>query len=415
MTIPVGFTSIGRRLVAGLAFVLALAVAAGAAQTPLAPHTKLRVTVVQWMPLKGAYEQWSALGGEFTVSEDASLVLPVIGAVPVGASDPAALAADIATKLQASIGTVEKPDVTVAILDYPPVYVVGDVKTPGSYGYRAGLTVLQALALGGGEVRAGAEQSREQIRLVGELQGVDSAVLRASARIARLDAEMAGAGEIAFPPAPQDSAGRALAGEVHAQEKTIFAARANELDRQTKSLTELRTLLNAEIDVLEQKIVDADAGIAAVEKELQGVTVLVERGIAVASRQSDLERALASYRADRLDQVTAIMRARQAVAETTRNLDGLHDKRQTDIAAELQHEQSSLEQALLKREVTQKLLLDLLAAAPAGADATLSFAVVRREAGDVIELPAQETTLLRPGDVVKVTLAPSSSGREVSQ
>ncbi len=118
--------------------------------------------------------------------------------------------------------------------------------------------------------------------------------------------------------------------------------------------------------MLEQKIAAGDAGIASLEKELTGVTSLVEKGIAVAARQSETERLLASYRADRLDQVTAVMRARQGVAEATRNLDGLRDRRRTEIASDLQTEQSSLEQAMLKREVAQKLLLDLLATGPAG-------------------------------------------------
>lgn len=416
MPIAISLPSIRCRLVAGLAAIALLCAAAPGfvAEAPLAPQTKLRVTIVQWMPMKGAYEQWGALGGEFTVTDDATVVLPVIGAVPVGSGDSAALAADISRRLQAAIGTVEKPDTTVEILDYPPVYVVGDVQTPGAYPFRAGLTVLQALALGGGEARADAERSGGQIRLVGELRGLDNEVLRASARIARLRAETTGAGDISFPPAPADAAGAALAADIFAQEKTIFLARANELDRQARSLTELRELLNAEIGVLEQKIVAADAGIAAVEKELQGVTVLVERGIALASRQSDLERALAGHRADRLDQVTAVMRARQGVAETTRNLDGLHDRRQTEIAAELQSVQSGLEQLLLKREVAQKLLLDLLSTGPVGGGRAPTFAIVRRDADGAADLPALESTLLRPGDVVRVTSSPEAT-EEVSQ
>jgi len=403
------------KLLAGIVMILVLAFGGPvrSSDVPLAPQTKLRVTVVQWMPMKGAYEQWTALGGEFTVSEDSTLVLPVIGSIDVGRMDGGALGAEISRRLQVSIGTVDKPDTTVEILQYPPVYVVGDVKNPGTYGFRAGLTVLQALALGGGEIRPGPEQSRDQIRLVGDLQGFENEVLRASAKIARLRAEMADARVIDFPSAPQDSAGKALAAEVYAQEEMIFLARRNELDRQMKSLTELRELLNAEIVVLEQKIVAADAGIAADEKELSGVMVLVDKGIAIASRRTDLERALAGQRSDRLDQVTAVMRARQNVAEATRNLDGLHDSRRTAVASELQREQGSLEQTVLKREVTQRLLLDLLSAPSAGLDEeTLTFTIVRKEAGETNEMTALESTPLLPGDVVRVALSRLSSTSE---
>ncbi|MGO7565797.1 exopolysaccharide biosynthesis protein, partial [Rhizobium johnstonii] len=66
-----------------------------------------------------------------------------------------------------------------------------------------------------------------------------------------------------------------------------------------------------------------------------------------------------------LDLVTAIMRARQAISETTRNLEGLYDTRRSEVASQLQSEQASLYQLKLKREMTQKLLLDDLASAGA--------------------------------------------------
>ncbi len=375
------------------------------ADAPIGPQAKLRITVVQWMPIKGAYEPWTALGGEFSVSDDGAVVLPVIGAVPVGTFDSAALAQEISRRLQQTTGLVEKPYTTVEIVEYPPVYVVGDVTTPGAYPYRSGMTVLQALALGGGPYRSGEATGRDTIRLAGDLRGFDNDILRAQARIARLTAEMASAKEIAFPAPPSDIAGKALVEQISAQERTIFLARANELDRQTRSLNELRDLLRTEISVLEQKIAAADEGIKSVETELAGVTVLVERGIATASRRSDLERLLSSHRADRLDQITAVMRARQGIAEATRNLDGLLDSRNTAIASELQAEQSRLEQTLLRREVSQKLLLEMLSSGVSGLEPpSESFAVIRRDGADTREVPARQSTLLRPGDVIRVTL-----------
>ena len=93
-----------------------------------------------------------------------------------------------------------------------------------------------------------------------------------------------------------------------------------------------------------------DGLIATAERELAAVSTLVDKGIAVASRKSDLESTLAGYRTDRLDQVTAIMRARQAITEATRNLDGLYDKRQTEVASELQEERSNFDQLSVKQK-----------------------------------------------------------------
>ena len=49
------------------------------------------------------------------------------------------------------------------------------------------------------------------------------------------------------------------------------------------------------------------------QKEFAVVSALVEKGLAVASRKTDLEHAMAGFRTERLDQVTAVMRARQGI------------------------------------------------------------------------------------------------------
>lgn len=398
-------------LAGGLAF---LPNSGRAADAQLSPQTKLRVSVLQWMPMKGAYEEWTALGGEFVVSDTGSIVLPVIGAIPVGTMDSTALANEIAKRIQAKTGLVNKPDTTVEIVEFPPIYVVGDVNKPGEYKFRSRLTVLQAIALSGGELQPGENTSRDEIQLVGNLQGLAVEMLRGEARIARLQAEMNGTATIAFPPVPAGMDGKAAA-EVYAQEKTILVARANEIDRQTKSLTELSDLFSAEIGVLEEKIKATDIGIKSTETELANVKTLVEKGLAIASRQSELERALADYRAERLDQVTAIMRARQNITEATRNLEGLHDKQQTEVASQIQTEQGNLEQLAQKRDTTQKLLLDVLSrkdrtalSGEGGAELTIK----RSRLGEQVTIPATESTELMSGDVVEVRLPGMQRGRD---
>lgn len=380
----------------------------------IAPQTKLRVSVIQWMPTKGTYERWEALGGEFDVSQSGDVVLPVIGPLQVGNLDSTGLAAEIAKQLQEKLVLVDRPDTTVEILEYPPVYVLGAVRTPGEYKYRVGMTVLQALALGGGQPKADEEQTQKEIQLVSDLQVMDTDILRSMARIARLTAESEGATEIQFPTVP---ASDEAAKQIFARENVIFTNRARELDRQTKSLVDLRNLLNAEIDVLTEKIKAADASIASAEIELANVTTLVEKGIAVASRKSELERSLAGYRTDRLDQVTAVMRARQAITEATRNSDGLHDQQKTEVATALQEEQAKLANLKLKREAAQKILLETLAAKTGGsqADGALSFTILRRQEGKPVEIAASQTTTLLPGDVLTVGPAPASANEDAGQ
>ena len=404
-------------VISALVFLAGAASPALADSAPLAPQTKIRLTVVQWMPSKGQFERWDAIGGEYTVSEAGEVSLPFLGSLPVGNLDSASLTSEIGKRLQAKMGLAQTPAVTIDVLDYPAIYVVGDVMAPGEYKFHSGLSVLQSLAMSGGPLRAAAQQQTETIKLAGELREIDHSLLRSSAKLARLQAEMAGAKEIVFDPPP--AADRQYAESIHQEERVIFQARASALDKQSVALVELRNLLNAEIDTLEEKLKGSDDNIQSVEEQLTSVKTLVQKGLTITSRQMDLERLLTNYRSDRLDLVTAIMRGRQAINETTRNLEGLSDTRRSEVASEVQAEKATLDQLKLKRDTTQQLLLGELSTGinvnNRDEELPLTFIVSRRDKGQVNQFQASETTELAPGDVVRVTKpritdAPSEDG-----
>ncbi|MGO7092648.1 polysaccharide biosynthesis/export family protein [Rhizobium leguminosarum] len=388
----------------------ALALLAGAVSpaladsAPLAPQTKIRLTVVQWMPSKGQFERWDAIGGEYTVSDAGEVSLPFLGSQSVGNLDNASLTNEIAKRLQAKMGLAQTPAVTIDVLDYPPIYVVGDVTTPGQYSFRPGLTVLQSLAMSGGPRRAKEEQQTHSIQIVGELREIDHSILRSTARLARLQAEMDGANEITFDQTTDVD--QQFAAGIYNEERIIFRARANALERQSRAFTELRDLLTTEISTLEEKLAGADDNIKSVEDQLVSVKSLVQKGLTISSRQMDLERLLTTYRSDKLDLVTAVMRGRQAISETTRNLEGLYDARRSEVATEAQSERASLDQFKLKRETLQKLLIADLGSYDSVKSLTddlpLTFSVTRRNAGQINQFQASETTALAPGDVVRV-------------
>ncbi len=387
-----------------LAFLSGAASPALADGGPFVSQTRIRLTVVQWIQSKGQYERWDALGGEYTVSDEGAVLLPFLGSLPVVNRDSASVTSEIATRLQEKIGLVQPPAVTIEILEYPPIYVVGDVTTPGEYKFHPGLTVLQSLAMGGGPFRDKSQSQTQSIRLAGELREIDHSILRSAAKLSRLKAEMDGAKEITFDQPP--GIDQQYVTGIDNEERVIFQARANALDRQSKALTELRDLLNTEISTLAEKLTGADDNIKSVEEQLGSVKSLVEKGLALSSRQLDLERLLTTYRSDKLDLVTAVMRGRQAISETTRNLEGLSDTRRSEVASEAQSERANLDQLKMKREMTQKLLVGNLAtdggARNRGEELPLTFTVSRRSEGQIKQFQASETTALVPGDVVRV-------------
>ena len=393
--------------------VLCLGAPAGALAGPapflLAPLTKLRLSVVQFMPSVGDYKRWDALGGDLEVSPDGTVMVPALGAVPAGGMGADALAASIATRLQAKLGLVDRPDATIQIVEYPPIFLAGNVAAPGQYAFRPGMTVLQALAIGGGEYRAADHGNpTDTIKLQGDLQGVAVDIVRSTARIARLEAQLSGAKDIVFP-ASLDPADPAVA-DIIKQERTIFAAQQNELVRQTSALNDLGTLYRAEIDALDQKSHSIDDEVAQAQQQLDGVKQLVAKGVVVLSRQSDLERALAGLRSDRLDNVIATMSARQGLSESTRNLAKLEDDRQSEVSVQLQAEQANLNHLQLTQTTTMRLLRQATDFASADAATALAmksglvYTIVRQQDGQTVDIAASESTPLLPGDLLKVDI-----------
>jgi len=372
----------------------------------LTPLTKLQLSVVQWNPVLGQYQKLDAVSGEITVAPDRSITVPLVGKLPVENTSVEQLAAIIADRIKAKIGLVDLPEVTVDVAAYPPIYVVGDVTKAGEYPFRPDMTVLQALALGGGPTQASPEQGATRTKLLGDLQAGEGDILRTMAHIARYEAELSGAADIAFPPELSSAPKEGQIAQIIAQEQVVFHSRVEAAKRQEASFEELKALLLSEIDVLKQKGDNLETAITSKEKEYDGVKTLVDQGIATVTRRTDLETALTSLRADRLDNITATMRARQALSEAERNLAAVQDQQKTDASSQLQTEQAKLEQLRNSQATARLLLMGLPADTTSNPDGRqqLAYSIVRQSAtGGVQQLNADETTTLSPGDVVKVT------------
>ena len=88
------------------------------------------------------------LSGEFELDGGGGFSMPLIGHVTAISLSPRALEDRLTGRLLD--GYLLRPRVAVEVLSYRPFYIMGEVNQPGSYPYRAGLTVLNAAALAGG-------------------------------------------------------------------------------------------------------------------------------------------------------------------------------------------------------------------------------------------------------------------------
>lgn len=82
------------------------------------------------------------------VATNGSISFPLIGQVQVEGLTVLELEAELTRRL--ADGYLRTPRVTVAVTEYRLIYVNGEVKRPGGYSYRKGLTVRKAVTLAGG-------------------------------------------------------------------------------------------------------------------------------------------------------------------------------------------------------------------------------------------------------------------------
>lgn len=100
----------------------------------LGPGDKVRLTVFNE----------PALSGEFSVSGDGFLSLPLVGEIEATGKTTRAIAGDIAGRL--AQGYVVSPKVSMEVVAYRPYYILGEVVRPGRYPYATGMTAINAIA-----------------------------------------------------------------------------------------------------------------------------------------------------------------------------------------------------------------------------------------------------------------------------
>ncbi|MGL4237188.1 polysaccharide biosynthesis/export family protein [Tabrizicola sp.] len=373
----------------------------------IAPSDILGLRVTDWLPVDGELREWTAITGAYVVSADGTATFPYIGEIEVAGQSPGDLGAKIGEALKQRFALADRPYASVSIDERRPVLVGGAVERPGEVPYVADMTARHAIALAGGVLSPAGDESSvlvQSLTAEAQVRILTDQEAAGVIRVARLRAELEGAAEIAPDALPADGGPTVLA--LKADAERLLTLRRESFESERQLIDSRIVLLDQEITALtaKEKALDRQKQLAAEQKSV--TEDLAERGLAANARLLDAERSLVTIETQVLDVSTALLEARQELEEAKAEAVQLPKDRATEVMTELQTAEVELAE-IRERLVLQRSLSALLASNLGGeADeaALLSVTVYR---GGAEAASGGLDTVLRPGDLVEVTLAPA--------
>ncbi|MBV1896621.1 MAG: polysaccharide biosynthesis/export family protein [Rhodobacteraceae bacterium] len=367
----------------------------------LLPQDQVILRAMRWNDLTASYVQWEGVSGEYTVAADGTLMVPLVGQIEAQGKALGELSATLQMQFRREIGMAKSPHVALEIVGHQPIYVLGDVTSPGAYPFQPGLTAQQALALARGPLRPPMQLLNNRVdtqtlRFGGEIRLLSDQINAFEVEQQRLiaDLDSLSPGTNANVTAPGGLEGDILAAEQSARQG------------QSERYQALRTMLKEQIVSLTEQLELRREQAAVTREELEKVSALKAKGLTVNTRVTDLTTAINGFEAERLTIEIALLSARQELNRTERDELFLFDSARTAALVRLNEIQQILA-TLRTRLATARILHAEVVAAGFSTDAqpvseeVIQYRVTRN--GALYDGDFKATATLLPGDTVEVT------------
>ncbi len=375
------------------AALLCIAMPAGAEEYRLSEGDEIEVSVFRVPEL----DQTAVL------DVDGRVAVPPLGPVEAAGATVDELAARIRDGLieDLSLGDVQ---VTVALVAASPIFVGGDVASPGAYPSVGHLTVRRAVALAGGVGILRGTQAEEVPRLRGELRTALLGLERDRATLARISAEIAGRETLANAPAPGGAPGRDAPAQdgvpVMQLEALQLVANIAEARAAKTHLARRVALAVSRLERLHDQLEIQVAMMSRQLEQVQRIDETVNRGLGLQSRANDERRSYDGMQERLSDTDARIAEAEAALADARYEVERFDDRRRALLRADLQTTGLEVRTAQARVDALGEQLAQLGVSDRQGLDIT----VYRIVDGVEEAVPATEDTPLKPGDMVEVVV-----------
>jgi len=348
------------------------------------------------------------LSGELLVDGEGAVNLPFVGSIVVGKLTVMECQQAIVDRL--ADGILAKPAVNVRLGELRPLYILGDVRTPGSYPFRYGSTVKSAVAAAGGYGAADTVQSTavsDYLSADERFRELSLQKLALLIRRARLEAQRDNA-EKFVPPDIPEIAGDRDAAEIVAAERQTFESQAAVMKNQLEQMRSQKPRLAGEIDAVKGQIAIEKKQVEIIQKESEQYSGLVKQGLGLANADMQLKLEQTNRESDiwRLEAETS--RLQMDVGELDIKILEVEATFTKQVIADL----LDVQQRLRELEVTvqsARAIRDVRvrqAGAFGQSEVEHSISVTRLQNGQDNVVAAAGSTMLEPGDIVEIKKLP---------
>lgn len=361
----------------------------------LAPGDRITVTIF------GQPE----LSGDLMIDGAGNITVPFIE--PLRVKDLTVSECQTLIRDRLADGILRNPAVAVRINELRPLYVLGDVRLPGTYPFRYGSTVQSAVALAGGfgpiELVHSAAVSDflladERVR---QLTMQKQTLL---VRRARLEAQRDGLNSFSPPPLPALIKENDLA-RVIADEKDTFDTQAAILKSQIDLLRSQRPRLEKEIEAHNEQIAASRKQLQLIRQEIDRVDRLVKQGLATQPVNFQLKISEANQEMNLWALTAQVSQLQIDLGNLDLRTDDAEAAFKRQAAADLRDARDHLNDLdtilPVARELRDIRLQYAGGLVKVGVKRTISIMRVRNGEAPIV-LEATETTPLEPGDIIEV-------------
>jgi polysaccharide export outer membrane protein len=355
---------------------------------------------------------------------DGTITLPMVGSIVAAGSTSTdvqaraemALASKVIRQTTPDgrdrIVLIQPGDVAVAVVEYRPIYVNGDVFQPGQHPYRPQMTVRHAIALSGGvsTVRGrSATMGVEVVEVDREYRTTVLALAKEHVHAWRLTAELEGSEDIKEQRLVDAPIPAATLSEYLRIESSYLNIRLVEYRNEKVHLQNAARLAGEQIETLTTQEKQEAQGLQSDIDELDRINKLYGSGSLISPRVTEARRALLLSSTRRLQTTATLSQVKQQREELLFRLEKLDTQRRLEVLRDMNESQARVAELRTRLEAAaQKLQVfgRIISADATSTGARPEITIIRRSGEGWDRLSVSEDADLLPGDAIEVVARP---------